>query len=184
MANATIVDIIHGAKAGDSASISLLYEHHQVGVFRYLYYRVGDRATAEDLTSEVFLRMVRSLARYKDQDASFQAWLFQIARHLAIDYFRQVKSGRQVELQESLAASDAEPAAAVERSLTSESLHRALMELRADQRDVVVLRFIVNMPIAEVARALNRSEDAIKGLQRRGLVALRALLTDSEVPYD
>ncbi len=174
--------MIKRAKEGDLASISCLYETHHPAVFRYLYYRVGDRETAEDLTSEVFLHMVRSLAHYKDHGISFQAWLFKIAWNLAVDHFRKTSASPQLALSENLPSSEAEPAAAVERRLTTESLRWGLSKLSADQRDVVVLRFVADLPIAEVARTLNRSEDAVKGLQRRGLVALRAILAGSEVP--
>jgi len=165
------------------ASIGVLYETHHPAVFRYLYYRVGDRQTAEDLTSEVFLRMVRSLAGYKDHGISFQAWLFKIAWNLSVDYFRRTWASPQIELPENLPASEAEPGAAVERRLTVDVLRWALSQLSVDQRDVVVLRFVADLSIAEVARALNRSDDAVKGLQRRGLMALRAILEDSEVPH-
>ncbi len=179
----TAATIIKRAKAGDLESISYLYETHHPAVFRYLYYRVGDRQTAEDLTSEVFLHMVRSLAGYKDHGISFQAWLFKIAWNLAVDYYRKTSASPQLALWDNLPSSEAEPGAAVERRLTVEVLRWALSKLGADQRDVVMLRFVADLPIADVARALNRSEDAVKGLQRRGLVALRAILTDSEVPY-
>jgi len=183
MTDKAAADIIQSAKRGDLASVSALYEGYHASVFRYLYYRVGDRQTADDLTSEVFLRMIKSLAGYKEQGVSFQAWLFQIARNLAVDHFRQASASRQVPLPESLPARGAEPSVAAEHNLTSESLRRALSKLDADQRDVIVLRFVVNLPIAEVAQALHRSEDAIKGLQRRGLIALRAELAGSEVSY-
>ena len=183
MPNSLKTNIIETAKTGNSETIGLLYEQHHASVFRYLYYRVGDWQTAEDLTSEVFLRMVRSLAGYADHGIVFQAWLLRIARNLAIDHFRQAGASRQVELVENLPAADVEPAAAVERDLTSDALRRALSKLEADQRDVVVMRFVVNMPIADVAQTINRSEDAVKGLQRRGLMALRALLADVEVSH-
>jgi RNA polymerase sigma-70 factor (ECF subfamily) len=179
----TAATTIKRAKAGDLASIGRLYETHHLAVFRYLYYRVGDRQTAEDLTSEVFLRMVRSLAGYKDRGISFQAWLFKIAWNLTVDYFRKTSASPQLELSENLPASEAEPAAVVERRLTTEVLRWGLSRLSADQRDVVVLRFVADLPIADVARALNRSEDAVKGLQRRGLMALRTILEGSEAPY-
>ncbi len=178
----TGANIIRSAKAGDLDSIGFLYETHHSAVFRYLYYRVGDRQTAEDLTSEVFLHMVRSLAGYKDHGISFRAWLFKIAWNLAVDHFRKTGASPQLALSDNLPSSEAEPAAALERRLTTEILRWGLSKLSADQRDVVVLRFVADLPIAEVARALNRSEDAVKGLQRRGLIALRAILTGSEVP--
>jgi RNA polymerase sigma-70 factor (ECF subfamily) len=178
-------NIIRGAQAGQPEQVSALYEHYHAGIFRYLYYRVGDHQTAEDLTSEVFLRMIRNLGRYRLQDSSapFQAWLFQIAHNLAADHFRQASHHPQVTLNEDLAAADLAPDARVEGRLSHANLRQALDRLNDDQRDVVVLRFVVGFPIAEVARVLHKSEDAVKGLQRRGLSALRERLSDLEASY-
>jgi len=176
---------ILGAQAGRPDQVTTLYEHYHAGIFRYLYYRVGDRQTAEDLTSEVFLRMIRNLGGYRLQGSSapFQAWLFQIAHNLATDHFRRTSNHPQVTLAESLAAVDPEPDAGIERRLTHEHLRLALSRLNEDQRDVVVLRFVVGLPITEVAHTLHKSEDAVKGLQRRGLSALKDILSDLEVSY-
>jgi RNA polymerase sigma-70 factor (ECF subfamily) len=81
-------------------------------------------------------------------------------------------------LDEELESGGDSPEAFAARSLTSDRLQAALARLNKHQRDVIVLRFIVEMPIAEVARVLGKREDAIKGLQRRGLLALRSILSD------
>ncbi len=179
------VNTIRGAQAGRPDQVTKLYEHYHAGIFRYLYYRVGDRQTAEDLTSDVFLRMIRNLSGYALQDSSapFQAWLFQIAHNLVTDYYRRSNIHPQVALAEHLAATDPEPDAGVDRHMTNEHLRLALSRLKEDQRDVVVLRFVVGMPIVEVARTLHKSEDAVKGLQRRGLSALRDCLSELEASY-
>ncbi len=179
------VNVIRGAQAGRPDQVTRLYEHYHASIFRYLYYRVGDRQTAEDLTSDVFLRMIRNLSGYSVQDSSapFQAWLFQIAHNLVTDHYRRSSIHPQVELGEHLAATEPEPDAGVELHLTNENLRLALSKLKEDQRDVVVLRFVVGLPIIEVARTLHKSEDAIKGLQRRGLSALRDNLSELEASY-
>jgi RNA polymerase sigma-70 factor, ECF subfamily len=176
---------ILGAQAGRPDQVTALYEHYHAGIFRYLYYRVGNRQTAEDLTSEVFLRMLRNLGAYRLQGspAPFQAWLFQIAHNLATDHFRQAGSNPQTTLTEDLVAADPAPEVRAERRLSHEQLRRALSRLNEDQRDVVILRFVVGLPITEAARALHKSEDAVKGLQRRGLLALRESLSDLEASY-
>ena len=176
-------DVILKAQQGDAAKIGVLFQRYNQSVFRYLYYRVNDLHTAEDLTSEVFIRMLRALPGYRFQGVSFQAWLFQIARNLSVDHFRRSASHPNVELQENLVSGDLDPAATAENSLTSESLRKALAQLPSEQREVVVLRFILSFPIAEVASVLNRSEDSVKGLQRRGLIALRERLDAWEISY-
>lgn len=167
-------DLIRRARQGDSGSITWLFEKYQPVLFRYLYYRVGDRQNAEDLTSEVFIRMLRALPGYQWQSVPFQSWLFLIARNLAVDYFR--RSGRNEFLSETLQAPDLAPEVALEETLTHDRLRQALSRVKDDQREVIILRFILEMPITEAALMLGKSENAIKGLQRRGLARLRSVL--------
>lgn len=184
MLDVTQAQLITRAQQGDAKVISALYERYHQSIFRYLYYRVGNRQTAEDLTSEVFLRMLRFLPNYHTQGASFQAWLFQIARNLAIDNYRHLTVRNPVELEEGLIATDEDPVAVTENNLTGQSLNKALSQLNDEQRDVIVMRFVAGMPIAEVAQTLHKSESSIKGLQRRALIALRDKLNEWEIAYD
>jgi RNA polymerase sigma-70 factor (ECF subfamily) len=175
---------IRRAQQGDQEVIAALYAHYHLSVFHFLYYRVGDRETAEDLTSEVFLRMLRFMGGFQPPAASFGSWLFEIARNLATDHYRRMGVRNDVVLEEEMiATTHGDPAAAAERGLTGEALRRALQDLNEDQRDVIVLRFVAGMAVAEVAQALNKSEDAVKGLQRRALIALRTILVEREIAY-
>jgi len=183
MHDAIQAELLVRAQQGDEAAIGELYQQHSVRIFRYLYYRLGDQQAAEDLTSEVFIRLMRSLPSYRPQNGSIQAWLFQVARNLAVDHHRYMAYRNHAALHENLAEGGEDPASLVDRSLNSERLRRALTQLTAEQREVVILRFVVGMPIAEVAKLVQKSEDAVKGLQRRGLMALRAILDGWEVSY-
>jgi RNA polymerase sigma-70 factor (ECF subfamily) len=183
MLQAITSDTIIQAQKGDTGVISALYERYRLGVFRYLYYRTGDLQAAEDLTSEVFLRMLRSIENYQPTSVSFDAWLFQIARNVAIDHYRKSRHRRHLPLKDELVAKDEHVEGSVERQLISENLAAALAQLNEAQRDVIVMRFVVGMRISQVAHTLHKSEDAIKGLQRRGLKALRDILSDWEVNY-
>ncbi|HEY5668871.1 MAG TPA: sigma-70 family RNA polymerase sigma factor [Anaerolineales bacterium] len=171
------------AQQGDSATISDLYDRYRLSVYRYLYYKVGDLHAAEDLTSEVFLRMIRSLNSYRPQNSSFEAWLFQIARNLAIDHYRQKNTRGHLSLEEHMIHDTDDPDQKYDRSLTSDLLLKALSRLSEVQRDVIVLRFVNGLPITQVAQTLHKSEDAVKGLQRRALGSLREILTEWEVTY-
>lgn len=173
--------LIRRAKEGESTVVGELYERYQRGIFRYLYYRVGDQQTAEDLTSEVFLRMVEKITNFDDRRISFQAWLFQIARNLSIDHYRKMSVQQNVQLKDDIPESGNEPLEMVAQELTIEKLQQALLELPDNQRDVIVMRFIVGMPISRVAETLHKTEDSIKGLQRRALLALRGTLVEWEV---
>lgn len=176
-------ELINRARRGDKTAITTLYETHRQKVFRYLYYQLGDQQTAEDLTTEVFLRMIKNLPRYQPQ-APFQAWLFQVARNLAIDHLRRSNRFKHTYLNERLIWDGDTPERYAERRLTSEQLQGTLDRLTADQRDVVVLRFVAEMPIAQVAVTMNKSESAVKALQARGLEALHRILSEQQVTYD
>ena len=176
-------ELIRRAQEGETLVVSEIYDRYQRSIFRYLYYRVGDQQTAEDLTSEVFLRMIEKISSYRDQRTSFQAWLFQIARNLSIDHYRKMKARDESALKDEYPEEGEQPAEILDRDLTSEKLFQALEELPVNQRDVIVMRFVVGMPVGEVADTLHKTEDSIKGLQRRALLALREILTEWEVVY-
>ena len=183
MQSNTVPDLVSRAQRGSVDATGQLYERHYQSIFRYLYYRTGDQPTAEDLTADVFIKMVQALPGYRVTAASFRTWLFQIARNLSIDHFRRGQAHPQEHMEDGFPSSGPHPEAAADRNLTAEGLRKALGQLSDEQRDVVVMRFIEGMPLAEVAAALHKSEDAVKGLQRRGLTALRELLEPMEEPH-
>lgn len=170
-------------RASPGMSVEELFEKHYDDVYRYLFYRVGDHATAEDLTSEVFLRLIGALPGYKAGQVSIRTWIFQIARNLAIDHFRKASLRQDVQLNDDVPAEGNDPHDNLEMKLTVTKLKRALALLPENQREVIILRFGVAMPLAEVAMMLHKSEDAVKGLQRRALTALREILTEWEVVH-
>lgn len=180
-----IAQLVVRAKQGDTEAFGTLYEYHRLGIFRYLYYRTGDQQVADDLTSEVFLRMISGLPGYQQQDVAFQAWLYQIAHNLLNDHYRKMSVRQHVQLEDHVMNDHPlnPRTRPVEQRLNSVTLRKALDRLSIEQRDVVVLRFITGMPINEVAQTLHKSEDAIKGLQRRALSNLRDVLTEWEVNY-
>ncbi len=183
MTTAITPELIERARTGDTGAIAVFYEQFRDAIYRFLYYRLGNPQAAEDLTSEVFLRMINSLSDYRPQNVSFQAWLYQIARNLSIDHYRKNSSHTQTVLEDNLVTGDSSSGSPVERKLTSITLRQALTQINEDQRDVLVMRFVAGMPISEVAQALRRSENAIKALQRRGLLSLRKILSEWEVSY-
>jgi RNA polymerase sigma-70 factor (ECF subfamily) len=176
-------ELAMNSQAGARREVGELYDRFAQGVYRFLVYRTGDPQAADDLTSEVFLKALRALPDLRARPASLQAWLFQIARNLAIDHYRKQRLRDHAALDEALPAAGPAPDADLEQRLTSELLRRALERLSPDQRDVITLRFVSSLPTAEVALTLHKSEDAVKGLQRRGLAQLRQLLAEMEISY-
>jgi RNA polymerase sigma-70 factor (ECF subfamily) len=184
MTEAASNDLITRAQSGNPEACGALYTRYHQAIYRYLYYRTGDPHTAEDLTSEVFLKMVLALPRYRLQSVPFQAWLFQIARNQAIDHFRRSSARPTASLNESLASQAPDVDSAIDFRLTSANLKHCLDRIEETHRDVLLLRFIDDLSIADTASALHKTEDSIKGLQRRALAALRNLLDHHEVDCD
>lgn len=173
-------EIIARAQKGDEDALSVIYKRYRLDIYRYLYYRTGHLQVAEDLASEVFERMIRAIKKSSFHNTSLEAWLFQIARNLAIDHYRKMNVRDHVPLDETLVARGTDIDQAVEHQIVSDQLVQALKYVNDAQRDVIILRFAVSMPIAQVAKTLHRSEDSVKGLQRRGLMTIRNILSDWE----
>jgi RNA polymerase sigma-70 factor (ECF subfamily) len=153
-----------------------LYREHHEHIFRFIWSRVHDVPLAEDLTGEVFTRMVLNLPGYHDRSLPFRAWLYRIARNLIIDHHR--KEGLRQSLSDVV---DQNPGAVspeekVETALTLERVQRVLEKIDPDQREVVQLRFLAELSLEEVAFVTNKSVAAVKALQHRGLASLRAEL--------
>jgi len=174
------IELINRARNGNVEAIGELYDIYHRDVFSYLYYRTSDRQLAEDLTSEVFLKMIKAIPAFRISKGSFRGWLLQIAHNLMVDYYRQkphqvialeIEADPKQEISEEL----------LERNMTLDKLQKALCQLAVDQREVIILRFIENLPINEVSKILRKSEDSIKGLQRRGLISLRQILSEEVV---
>jgi RNA polymerase sigma-70 factor (ECF subfamily) len=176
--------MIARAKVGDEAALVSIYEWYKPRVQRFLHYRIGNRFVAEDLTTEVFLRVLEHLPQYRFQGASFQAWVFQIARNLAVDYFRKQRVRDHEPLDETLVADGAAPEGAAARWMQNEELREALQSLTEAQFDVIVMRFIADMSIADVAQSMGKSESAVKSLQARGLETLYEQLSARKVTYE
>jgi RNA polymerase sigma-70 factor, ECF subfamily len=173
-------ELIERARRGNPEAAASLYEQYHPAIFRYLYYRLAERGAAEDLTGDVFLKMLQALRSFQGSPAAFRGWLFQIARNLSIDHLRRALAHPTQSVSEELRASDVSPEFAVEGGLTSVRLNAALAGLSDDQKDVILLRFVSQLPLAETAQTLHKSEDAVKGLQRRALLALREVLQEKE----
>ena len=161
----------------DPARFAELYELNFERVYAYIVKRVADRAETEDLTAEVFHQALANLHRFEWRGIPFVAWLFRIAANLIAD--RWQRSGREVADEEKLENAQVSPREIeeVERRAT---LFRLVDTLPADQRRVVVLRFVDQKSIKEVAREIRKTEGAVKQLQFRALSSLRARMEGAD----
>ncbi len=180
MSTGDLKQVIGRARQGDAEAISLLYETHVDAIYRYIYYRVPTAEDAEDLTAEVFLRMVESLPRYTITAVPFQAWLYRIAAARVADFYRRGKRHVQTELDESLTDNLPLPEDQLQRQQEVETLRRAISTFSEDEQTILVLRFIEHKSHQQVAEVLGKSANAVKAAQHRALVQLAALLGSEE----
>ena len=164
--------LITQAQTGDEGAVTLLYETHVDAIFEYVRYRVDSKSTAEDLTSEVFLRMVRGLADYESQGIPFRAWLFRIAANMVIDHYRQRKKGSDAPLLDDYASDDTDPFDRLADSEDQLRLQVAIRALPETYQDLLLLRFVENLPHTEIAKIMNKSAEALRAMQYRALKAL------------
>jgi len=154
----------------DASRFAELYELNFERVYAFVVRRVRNRAEAEDVTSEVFHRALANLRRFEWRGVPFAAWLYRMAANAIAD--RGQRASRETELSD--AAEDIEDPVALRQMEERAALFRLVNELPADQHRVVILRFVEQKSIREIAGELRRSEGAIKQLQFRALENLRA----------
>lgn len=168
--------LIQRAKTGDPTAFAELYDRYQPAIYRYIFYRVGDIATAEDLTGEVFVRLVEKIHRFTYRGRPLLAWLYTIARNLVTDYHRHARRSLPLTLDDRLVGDVIDPEQTIEDRLTQHSLAVAVARLTEDQRQVILMKFVEGLDNEAVARTLSKSVGAVKALQHRALAALRCIL--------
>lgn len=162
----------------DAQAFAALYDSYVNKIYHYVYYKVGSAAEAEDLTAQVFLKAWEAIGNYEWREHPFSAWLFRIARNLVVDYHRARRDMISLEEPDQrqplwLEDETARPESALQDLFTVEQLRTAIRQLTDEQQEVIILRFLEGYSTAEVATIMNKREGAIRGLQFRGLLALR-----------
>jgi RNA polymerase sigma-70 factor, ECF subfamily len=165
-------ELLAKAVQGDQEAVALLYERHVDAIFAYLRYRVDSDLVAEDLTSEVFLRMVRGLSGFQDRGLPFRAWLYRIAANLLTDHYRQHGKTSDIAITEAYESDDTDPLDSIARDDEQLRLSLAMKQLSPDHQELLILRFIEGLPHAEIAQIMNRSAEALRAMQHRALKAL------------
>ncbi|MFW5696531.1 MAG: RNA polymerase sigma factor [Phototrophicaceae bacterium] len=173
--------LIRQAQQGDSAAVARLYELHADMIYRYIAYRVPNEEI-EDLTADVFLRMVEGLPGFRITGAPFEAWLYRIAAARIADHYRRSAQRPQVELPESMTDHDPLPEEQLMQQQELGLLREALQHLTDDQQTVMILRFVERKSHEEVAQIMEKSTSNVKTIQHRALVQLSRLLGETKKP--
>ena len=172
-----LVDLVKSAVKGDSSAFGLLYDRYQPMIYRFVAVKVGRREDAEDITHQVFLSAWQNVGGYRDLGHPFSSWLYRIARNQIIDYYRARKQDVSLEVLDiegivggAVSHVDLSVKLDLERTI------RAVHGLKPDYQDVILMRFVDDLSVRETARAMKRSEGAVKLLQHRAVKELQKLL--------
>ena len=165
-----------GSRELNEARLASLYEEYYNKIARYIFVRIGDRAEAEDLSGEVFLKALQSLDSYKERGIPMHAWLFRIAHNLVVDYFRQAAKRKTVPIDTVQVVTEEDPQTIVEVKMELERVAKALDQLTSAQRQVVELRFFGELTSEEAGRILNKSSGAVREMQSAAIKQLRKSL--------
>lgn len=168
------------AKAADfdASAITELYDRYESKIYSYIYRRTGEPALAEDLTAQVFLKMLEAIRAGNPWHSSFSGWLFRIAHNMVIDHYRRRDRQGQVSIDDAppLTEPAQNPVTSTQSRLDAEELRSAIFRLTEEQAQVVSLRFLEGYSINEVADMMDKTEGAIKALQYRAVATLRTML--------
>jgi RNA polymerase sigma-70 factor (ECF subfamily) len=160
------------AKAGDSEGLHYLYVRYADDVLRYVAGFIRDHHEAEDITQNVFAKLMTAINKYEERAVPFDAWILRVARNAALDHLR---AKRTIPTEEVRLADTGRAETAIDRC---RALRQALEDLPEDQREVLVLRHIAGLSPVEIASTLDKSESSVHGLHHRGRRSLRANLVE------
>ncbi|NNJ09555.1 sigma-70 family RNA polymerase sigma factor [Chloroflexales bacterium ZM16-3] len=176
-------DLIGRAQSRDPGAISEIYTLYARLILRYIYLRVGEHELAQDLTQEVFIKVIHGIARFEYRDEkSFLGWLYTIASNVLSSHQRRRRlSSTSFDLQNNLIDQRSQDTA---RTITDRvALQQAIEQLTTDQQQVLALRFFADMSNSEIAGLLRRTEGAIKALQHRAIHSLQRIMNREAEEY-
>jgi RNA polymerase sigma-70 factor (ECF subfamily) len=166
--------LVERAQDYDREALGELYERYFDRIYNYIYHKVGNEADAEDLTEQVFVKLLDGIRSFKWQGATFSSWLYRIAHNACVDHFRKEEvRQRPMDLGPPEVV---DPAMVVEASMAGKALRQAIAQLTDEQQKVIIWRFLESRDNSEIAEGLGKSLGAVHSLQYRALVALQKLL--------
>lgn len=172
---------VHAAINGDQQAFAALYDAYINSIYRFIYIRVEDQQTAEDIAANVFLKAWEKLGGYQQRGLPFRAWLFRIARNAVIDHYRTRKEVAPLEAAAN--ATDRRSLSLADRvgvKLEVDHILGLMEQLTEDQRNVLTLKLVHGFDTDEVAKTLGKRQGAVRALQMRGLQTLAKLMEMEE----
>ena len=177
--------LVKSAQDGNHTAVAELYHHFYNKIYKYVLFKTGNVTDAEDITENVFLKMMESLLSFTFQGVPFSSWLFRIAHNLIVDHYRKMARTKTAPIENAAKNVNYAPLdmdSKLDLDLSIEKVYAAMDNLTDLQREVLTLRFAGDLSIQETSIAMKKKENAVKALQHAAIVKLRSVLSHSTGP--
>jgi RNA polymerase sigma-70 factor (ECF subfamily) len=171
--DAALERLVDEARGGDAEAFAAIFDRFHEPVYRFIASRIHRPADAEDLTQLVFVKALEALPRYQSRGVPFGGWLFRLARNTVIDHVRTHRETTELEQVLDRVDQDRGPDEWAMTRQELESVRVALAALTDEQREAIALRYFAGLSAKEAATAMGKQEGTVRGLQFRGIAALR-----------
>lgn len=173
-----IRDLVKRAQNGDNHAFAQIYEQYFTPIYRFIFFKVGDREEAEDLTQTVFLKTLKSLDGFRFKNKPFRAWLYRVAHNTVIDFFRQRKDlsliGENPEdWQIEFADETLNPIEEAEELELARLARQAMQEMKELDRQVLIMRYLDDFSYQEIAKIVGKKEEAVRQISSRSVRGLK-----------
>lgn len=176
--------LVERAKENDEQAFAELYDIYFDKIYRYIAIKIGDRVEAEDMTQQVFLSALKSISSFEWKNVPFSSWLYRIAHNKIVDHLRKKSKQLVTDIEDTVITDSVDTYKTTELKMDIEQLSEAMKGLTILQREVISLRFASDMPIAQVAKTMGKTEGAVKALQHSAIRALRKTLSGAMAYYE
>ena len=175
-----IRDLVNKAQNGDDHAFAEIYGRYFTPIYRFIYFKVGNREEAEDLTQTVFMKVFKSLDRFRFRDNPFSSWIYRIANNMVIDFFRKKKSlplldENPEDWQLEFADDALNPVEEAEELELAWSARQAIAEMKDPDRQVLVMRYIDGLSYKDIAETIGKTEEAVRQISSRSIRALKMI---------
>ena len=172
--------LLQEARRWDESALAEIYDTYAASIYRYVYRKTGDRDISQDLTAETFHRFLKALRRGTGPRDHLSGWLYRVAHNLIVDHYRSQPSEPPASLEDVNPAVEPGQAEIVARKDQAARVRVALERLTPLQQKVILLRFLEELSLQEVALALGRTVGSVKALQHRAVGSLQRILEDGD----
>jgi len=172
------IKLIESAVKGKASAFGLLYDHYQPKIYRFVLIKVSRKEDAEDITHQVFLNAWQNISNYKDLGFPFSSWLYRIAKNQVIDKYRTKRQEVDLEDVDAEISVDSGIHENIEIKIRLERVMKEIKNLKQDYQDVLIMRFVEDLSIKEVAAVVEKSEGAVKLMQHRAIKELKKVFEE------